>query len=83
LFEDSDINMVRFFRKPPNLHLLSTIGLIRGLERAGVLPSADAIIREMTHPTKPGRRPRAFKDLPDGIDDPAAISSAWTPPMPL
>jgi hypothetical protein len=52
---------------------------MRGLERVGVLSSADAVIYEMTHPSKPDRRPedrRAFTDLPDGIDDPATIGSS-------
>lgn len=82
LFEDADI---RVFNKPPNLHLLSTVGLLRGLERVGVIPSADAVIHEMTHPSKPDRRPqdrRVFTDLPDGIDDPAAIGSTWRPSGP-
>jgi predicted nucleic acid-binding protein len=77
LFEDAG---VRVFNKPPNLHLLSTVGLLRGLERVGVIPSADAIIHEMTHPSKADRRPadtRVFTDLPDGVDDPAAIGSTW------
>ena len=80
LFEDAGI---RIFNKPPNLHLLSTVGLLRGLERVGVIDSADAIIQEMTHPSKPDRRPadtRIFADLPDGIDEPAAIGSQWRQP---
>jgi predicted nucleic acid-binding protein len=79
LFEDAGI---RVFNKPPNLHLLSTVGLLRGLERVGVIPSADAVIHEMTHPSKPDRRPadaRAFTDRLDGIDDPAVIGSTWQP----
>jgi predicted nucleic acid-binding protein len=79
LFEDS---AVRVFNKPPNLHLLSTVGLLRGLERVGVIPSADAVIHSMTHPSQPDRRPadrRVFTDLPDGVDDPAAIGSTWVP----
>lgn len=82
LFEDTDI---RVFNKPPNLHLLSTVGMLRGLERVGVIPSADDIIYEMTHPSKPERRPadtRAFTDLPDGVDEPAAIGSTWQPSGP-
>lgn len=80
LFEDAAI---RVFNKPPNLHLLSTVGMLRGLERVGVIPSADAVIHAMTHPTKPDRRPtdkRVLTDLPDGTDDPATIGSTWTPP---
>jgi hypothetical protein len=79
LFEDAGI---RVFNKPPNLHLLSTVGLLRGLERVGVIPSADDVIYEMTHPSKPDRRPadtRVLTDLPDGVDDPAAIGSTWQP----
>ncbi len=79
LFEDRDWHV---FRKPPNLHLLSTVGMLRGLERVGIVKSADALIFEMTHPSKPGRRPtdaRALVDLPDGTDAPAAIGSDWKP----
>ncbi|WP_451977689.1 hypothetical protein [Azospirillum endophyticum] len=82
LFEDAG---VRIFNKPPNLHLLSTVGLLRGLERVGLIPSADDVIHEMTHPSKPDRRPadtRIFTDLPDGVDDPAAIGSTWQPTGP-
>jgi hypothetical protein len=64
LFEDRDI---RLFNKPPHLHLLSTVGLLRGLELVGVLPSANDVISRMTRPTLPGRRPsdrRVFTDLP-------------------
>ena len=82
LFEDED-----WFVAPrtPNLHLLSTVGMLRGLERVGVVDSADDIIREMTHPSKPGRRPndaRILKDLPEGTDLAAAIGSEWEPPVP-
>ena len=79
LFEDQGL---RVFRRPPNMHLLSTVGLLRGMEKVGLVRSADAIIDEMTNPTKPGRRPedrRAFADLPGGVDEPAAIGSDWTP----
>ena len=47
--------------------MLSTVGMLRGLERVGVIPSPDAVIYEMTHPSKPDRRPagtRVFTDLP-------------------
>lgn len=79
LYEDSDM---RIINKPPNLHILSTVGLLRGMERVGLLDSADAVIAEMTNPSKPGRRPtdnRVLTDLPDGVDEPAAIESAWEP----
>lgn len=79
LFEDAG---VRVFNKPPNLHLLSTVGMLRGLERVGVIESADEIIHEMTHPSKPDRRPsnaRVFTDLPEGVDEPATIGSSWVP----
>ncbi|PYE96622.1 putative nucleic acid-binding protein [Rhizobium sp. PP-F2F-G38] len=79
LFEDAGL---RVFNRPPNLHLISTVGLLRGLEDVGVIASADQVIDEMLHPTKPGRRPedaRKFTDLPDGVDEPAAIGSTWKP----
>ncbi len=68
--------------KPANLHPLSIVGMLRELERVGVIPSADAIIQDMTHPTKPDHRPsdrRVFTELPDGVDDPAAVGSRWLP----
>jgi len=81
LYEDKGL---RVFQKPPNMHLLSTVGLLRGMEKVGAIRSADAVIREMTNPTKPGRRPRdgrVFLDLPDGIDEKAAVGSDWTPSL--
>jgi len=82
LFEDAD---VRVINKPPHLHLLSTVGLLRGLERVGIVRQADLIIHAMTHPTAPGRRQadaRIFTDLPEGIDEPARIGSTWEPSAP-
>jgi hypothetical protein len=79
LFEDSDIPMVSFRRKPPNLHLLSTVAMLRGLEELHIIESADAIINEMQHPSKPDRRGRKFIDLPCGTDEPAAIGSSCKP----
>ncbi len=78
LYEDQGL---RVFRKPPNMHLLSTVGLLRGMEKVGLIRCADAVLTEMTNPTQPGRRSRdrrAFPDLPNGVDEPAAIGSVWT-----
>lgn len=77
LFEDAGL---RVFNKPPNLHLISTVGFLRGLEDVGIIASADEVIEEMLHPSKPGRRPydaRKLTDLPDGTDEAAAIGSSW------
>jgi hypothetical protein len=52
---------------------------LRGLERVGVITSADAVIHKMTHPSDPSRRPRILKDLPEGTDEPALVGSTWTP----
>lgn len=79
LFEDTGLRLIA---KPPNLHLLSTVGLLRGMEEVGIIQSADAVITEMLHPTRPGRRPqdaRRLTDLPDGTDEPATIGSSWKP----
>ncbi|GAA3977501.1 hypothetical protein [Allohahella marinimesophila] len=51
LWEDSDTPFMWFSHKLPNLHLLTTVGFLRGLERVSVIPCADAVIREMTHPS--------------------------------
>lgn len=83
LFEDSGFRVIN---RPPNLHLISTIGMLHGLERVGVIESAEEIVRAMTHPTLPGRTAsdaRKFTDLPDGIDEPAQIGSAFGPSSPL
>jgi hypothetical protein len=69
---------VKIIRKPRNVHLLSTVAWLRGLEEIGIIKSADHIIRAMTHPTDPARR-RIFNDLPDGIDEPAEIGSSRRP----
>ena len=79
LFEDAD---VRILNRPPNLHLISTIGMLFGLEKVGVIRSAEAVVNAMTHPTLPGRKfsdARRFTDLPRGIDEPAKIGSSWAP----
>ena len=39
----------------PNIHLLSTVAFLRGMERQGFVHSASDLIEEMQHPTKPGR----------------------------
>ena len=55
---------------------------LRGPEDVGLLASADEVLHEMTHPSKPGRRPsegRKLNDTPDGTDEPAAIGSSWKP----
>ncbi len=44
------IRGLRLFGAPPNLHLLSTAGLLGGLEKAGVIPSADKVLRDMLRP---------------------------------
>lgn len=77
LFEDADFRSVRFVRKPDNLHMLSTVALLRGMERMGIIDSADAIIAAMTNPADPTKRPRMLRDLPEGYDDEAAGGSAW------
>jgi hypothetical protein len=78
LYEDRDLRVIN---RPPNLHLLSTVGMLRGLERVRVIPSADDVIHAMTHPggNPASAQARKFTDLPDGADEPAAIGSSWEP----
>lgn len=79
VYEDRD---VRIINRPPHVHLLSTVGFLRGLERSGLIASADRIVERMTRPVAPGRRPadrRVLTDLPDGTDEPARIGSLWRP----
>lgn len=79
LFEDADFRSVRFVRKPDNLHMLSTAAMLRGMERMGLIDSADAIIAAMTNPADPAKRPRRLSDLPGGHDDEAVGGSRWQP----
>lgn len=79
LFEDGDFRSVRFIRKPDNLQMLSTVAMLRGLERIGAVESADAVIAEMTNPADPTKQPRRFNDLPDGYEEEAVGGSAWQP----
>lgn len=81
LFEDADFRNIRFVRKPDNLHMLSTVAMLRGMERVGIIASADAIIAAMTNPAPP-KRARAFGDLPDGYEDTAIGGSMWEPGRP-
>lgn len=78
LFEDSDFRSLRFMRKPDNVHLLSTVAMLRGMERFGMIPSAEQIIAEMTNP-EPPKPARVFRDLPDGYEEEAAEGSTWAP----
>ena len=81
LFEDADFRTIHFIRKPDNVHLLSTVAMLRGLEECGVIPSADAIVDAMVNPPDPARRcqARRFADLPRGTDDQAGSGSRWKP----
>ncbi len=79
LFEDADFRSVRFVRKPDNLHMLSTVAMLRGMERMGLIDSADAVIAAMTNPDDPAKRPRMFRDLPDGYENGAVGGSTWQP----
>jgi hypothetical protein len=81
LFEDADFRNVHFLNRPDNLHLLSTVAMLRGLEEVGVIASADAVLQAMLHPADPERRryARALTDLPEGTDLPAPLGSTWKP----
>ncbi|MCW3477533.1 hypothetical protein [Limobrevibacterium gyesilva] len=79
LFEDADFRSVRFVRKSDNLHMLSTVAMLRGMERMGLIESADTVIAAMTNPTDPTKRPRMLRDLPDGFEDEAVGGSTWQP----
>ncbi len=81
LFEDADFPDIVFLRPPLNLHLLSTVAFLRGLEEVRIIPSADALIEAMIHPVAPERRryARAFADMPDGTGLPALAGSTWKP----
>lgn len=78
LFEDSGIPDMKIIRQTSNVHLISTVALLRGMEELHIIESADDIIKKMTHP-EDTQKARKLKDLPDGIDIPARTGSTWRP----
>jgi hypothetical protein len=73
LFEDSDVRRIQVLIRG-NVHLLSTRSLLLGMERAGLIPSAEAVWQAI-HAI--GRRPAAME-----VDQPAPAAyggSRWLP----
>ncbi len=75
LFEDADVNNVVV--KLDNVHKLSTVAMLRGLESLSIISSADEIIESMTNPQN--TMIRKLSDLPCGVDDEARVKSSWKP----
>lgn len=75
LFEDHKMLRSGLLTFPSNVHLVSTIGLLRGLEEAGIILSAEDIIKKVTEPP----RGRCFPDLPEGTDIETSFGSRWKP----
>ena len=74
----------RLFLPEARVHVLGTIGLLRGMERMGMIASADAVLREMRKPSGPGRflsDGRTLSEPPEGLDVPAQDGSFWTREM--
>lgn len=74
----------RIFLPEPNVHTLGTIGLLKGMEKAGLIPSANAILKKMKRPTAPGRKlsdRRQMTEPEDGLDIEAEGGSSWTPEL--
>ncbi len=74
--------MRRLFLSEPNVHALGTIGFLRGMEKAGLLASADMVLDRMLRPVAPGRRPEDARVLAkdvDSLDRPAIEGSSWIP----
>jgi len=46
LFEDSDVRKSRFVLSD-NVHVVSTLGLLRGLERRGLIPSTEEVWKQI------------------------------------
>jgi hypothetical protein len=73
LFEDSDVRRINALVRG-NVHLLSTRGLLKGLESVGLIPSADDVWRAIN---RAGRHPSGAE-----IDQPAPAAfsgSTWKP----
>lgn len=75
LFEDHKMLRSGLLTFPSNVHLVSTIGLLHGLEEAGIILNAEDIIKKATEPP----RGRCFPDLPEGTDIETSFGSRWKP----
>ncbi len=76
--------MRRLFLPEPNIHAVGTIAFLRGMERAGPIPSADMIPQRMRNPSGPERRPEDARVLTEGVDSldrPALGASIWIPEL--
>jgi predicted nucleic acid-binding protein len=73
LYEDGDVKGKRMIL-PNNVHLLSTVGMLKGMERAGIIASSEVIIEAMI---KSGRR---FGAPRDETDLPVEMGSYWISP---
>lgn len=71
LYEDSDVRRKRFVL-PDNVHVLSTWGLLLGLERRGLIPSAQDVWRQIE---TAGRMPSSVDADVPGVT--AAGSTRW------
>jgi predicted nucleic acid-binding protein len=69
LYEDSDLRKSRFV-VPENVHVVSTKGLLVGMERRGLISSADAVWRAIN---TAGRSPSNVV-----VDEPGAAGSGHT-----
>jgi len=63
---------------PPNVHFLSTVAFLRGLEKQKIITSANEFLERMEADPKK----RVFPDLPDGTDIEASVGSTWLPASP-
>jgi len=66
LYEDGDIKGKRMIL-PSNVHLLSTVSLLKGLERSGIIASAESIIATMENSGRRFGDPRDETDL--GVEE--------------
>lgn len=72
LYEDSDIRQSRFVL-PANVHLVSTLALLQGMERRGLIPSAGEVWQAIL---ASGRQPSATSiDRPGQV--PEGSSTDW------
>ncbi len=70
----------RIFLPEPNVHTLGTIGLLKGMEKVGLIPPAKSILQKMRNPTAPGRKlsyRREFSEAEESPDVEAHGGSSW------
>jgi hypothetical protein len=89
LYEDKRIIRLRLANISPLgtehsklIHLVGTRGFVRGMEKAGIIPSASSLLEAMSRPSPEGIIPNIIADNAINEDMPVDSGSFWGPHSP-